>query len=205
VCSEHAAARKRRRHKEQKKLARQRQAAERREARRCIDCDGPNPTRYHKCQPCRDGERECIEPGCEEITGPGLVRCQNHATKAEISAAYMRQWQKANPLSLQLWDRRRWAREHGVPFALTVADLKEIYPERCPVCSVRLTRDRDQATTNGSIDRIDNDFGIGYVKGNVHVVCVGCNGMKRDLIVAELAAGAAGEHWMAWAVAYLAA
>ncbi len=72
------------------------------------------------------------------------------------------------------------------------------------MCSVRLTADRDQAATNGSIDRIDNDHAVGYVKGNVHVCCVGCNGLKRDLSVDELAAGEAGEHWKAWAVARLA-
>jgi hypothetical protein len=49
--------------------------------------------------------------------------------------------QKANPLKVQLWERRRWARKNGVPWDLEIGYVEEIWPEdnRCPVASQRLT------------------------------------------------------------------
>jgi hypothetical protein len=166
----------------------------------CTDCE-PKPPRW------------CIDCGVVDMRGQVAFRCPeckaakeaydaSDAGKADRSA-YARQWQKANPLKVQLWDRRRWAREHGLDFEITLADLEQLWPDdnTCPVCGAGFTREHGRET-NGSIDRIDNE--LGYVKGNVHVCCVGCNGRKSDHTVAELADGVAREHWQAWAVAYLA-
>jgi hypothetical protein len=202
-CPEHAIAHRRRQKKAQKKRARHRAAGEL--SRACMDCGVPVDGRYHKCQACREGERECIEPGCTQITGPGLARCDDHASEKEKFSAYMRSWQKDNRLKVQLWDRRRWAREHGVAFEITVEDVEAIWPEVCPVCGAELTRSRETQPTNGSIDRIDNDHGLGYITGNVHVVCVGCNGRKSDMSMAGLLAGHAGKDWQRWAERRLAA
>jgi hypothetical protein len=201
-CDEHAKARKKAQRKAQKRRARQRKSGHA-TLRACIDCGTPVDGRYHKCQSCRDGEGECIEPGCTETTGPGLARCDEHASDKEKFSAYMRAWQKANPLKVQFWDRRRWAREHGIPFEVTVEDVEAIWPGNCPVCAVELTRSRETQPTNGSLDRIDNNHDLGYVAGNVHIVCVGCNGRKSDLPIVALAEGLASPEWQSWAVAYL--
>jgi hypothetical protein len=171
-----------------------------------MDCGAAlDDGRYHKCQLCRDGERECIEPDCTEITEPGMARCDDHASDKERFSAYIRAWQKDNRLKVQYWERRRWAREHGIPFDISVEYIESIWPEKCPVCGCELTRSRETQTTNGSIDRIDNSHDVGYIPGNVHIICVADNGKKSDLSVQELSRGYAGPEWRAWAVAYLAA
>jgi hypothetical protein len=101
------------------------------------------------------------------------------------------------PLKVQLWERRRCARERGLEFEITLGDLEAIWPQdnRCPVCGVELTREHRSAA-NGSIDRIDNTRG--HTAGNVHIVCAGCNGKTSDHTVEQLAAGRAGPEWRSW-------
>jgi hypothetical protein len=145
----------------------------------CVACE-PKPPRL------------CI--GCGEVDLRGAARWRCDECQAEWDAgtgARMRQWQKANPLKVQLWERRRWALDHGFAFEITLADLEQLWPDDncCPICGAGFTRQHGCAT-NGSIDRINND--LGYVAGNVHICCVGCNGWKSNHTFAELAAGAAG-------------
>jgi hypothetical protein len=77
-------------------------------------------------------------------------------------------------------------------------------PALCPVLGIELERnlgERHSSPSSPSIDRVDNTRG--YVPSNIHVISLQANSLKRDLGIEELAAGAAGEHWQAWATAYL--
>jgi len=115
----------------------------------------------------------------------------------------MRAWQTSNPLKVQLWNIRRRARVLGLEFAITLPDLEAAWPADncCKVCGVKLIRSGDDRGQSGSVDRIDSTKG--YVPGNIHVVCLGCNGFKRDLTVEEMGDGEAGPEWQSWARNYL--
>lgn len=179
--------------------------------RNCTGC-GVSIRGYAKgktqCADCSRPPRWCIDCGQVDLAGQPKMRCdacKEAHEKAQESpearagrSAYIRAWQKDNPLKVQFWDRRRCAKEKGLEFTITLEDLEAIWPEdnRCPVCGVIFTREHKSAA-NGSIDRIDNTRG--YVPGNVHIVCVGCNGTKSDLTIRQLTAGHAGPDWKRWA------
>lgn len=70
------------------------------------------------------------------------------------------------------------ARKHGLPFDLTIDDV--IIPKRCPVLGIPLYFSVGKTTDNTpSIDRIVPKKG--YVKGNVEVVSLKVNSLKRDM------------------------
>jgi hypothetical protein len=74
---------------------------------------------------------------------------------------------------------RLGAKRRSLPFSLTHADLEAIMPKGgtpCPVCCTPMYRGTKH---NMSVDRRDNE--IGYVPGNVEVICKWCNERKRDL------------------------
>jgi hypothetical protein len=199
-CETHAADRKRKGKNAQKRRARHRNAR----WPDCIDCGVANPGRYRRCEACRNGERECVEDGCRETTGPGLSRCPEHVSERELYTAYTQAWQRANPLKCQYWARRRAARKRGLEFTITLEEVRALFPadRRCPVCRAVMEHGAADPATSPSIDRIDNTGG--YVPGQVQIICLGCNGRKTDLTLAQLSAGEAGEDWAAWARAYLA-
>jgi hypothetical protein len=145
--------------------------------RRCAECAKPQP-------------RVCADDGCTEpVTTPHARRCGPHRAEAArqlAGSAYMMAWQQAHPLQCQLWGRRREARKKGLDFEITVADIEAAYPAdgRCGICGVVVVRGKSRADCP-SIDRIDNT--LGYLPGNIHVICLGCNGRKGSRSLAELA------------------
>jgi len=161
-----------------------------RDRTRCADCDRP--------------PRWCIGCGKVNLAGTPGLRCGPcreawKAGEAEQALQSQKDWQKANPLKVQFWKRRRAAREKGLDFTVTLEYLSSLYPgsSRCPVCGVTMERGASERQTSPSIERIGNTKG--YVPGNVHWCCLGCNGRKSDLTVTELATGRAGPEWMSWA------
>lgn len=184
-CPEHSAIYDRQRRKQNKKIARSKKASA--YWPQCADCGAGNPGRFKRCEPCRHGERECITDGCLEVTPPGLSRCADHVSAAEVFNAYIRQWQRDNPLRVQYWNRRREARLAGLAFEITPDDLEAAWPadEKCPVCRCSFRRARGTACCP-SIDRFDNSRG--YEAGNVSIICLGCNGRKNAQTIEELVA-----------------
>lgn len=91
-----------------------------------------------------------------------------------------------------LWvDKRRWitnikctSKRDGIPFDLTVDDI--ILPEYCPVLGVKFEKYRDKTNKwcTPSIDKIEPK--LGYVKGNIQVICRKANTMKSDASLGEL-------------------
>lgn len=84
--------------------------------------------------------------------------------------------------------RSRWmlyaakcrAKKEGIPFNITLADI--VVPTHCPVLGIKLWS--GDHMTAGSIDRIVPE--LGYVKGNVGVICLGVNHLKGRLKLAEV-------------------
>lgn len=71
-------------------------------------------------------------------------------------------------------------------FTITEQDLE--LPERCPVLGIPLTiGEGGKANPNSaSVDRIDN--AKGYIPGNVEVISLRANQLKRDATIEELEA-----------------
>jgi hypothetical protein len=88
---------------------------------------------------------------------------------------------ESDPEGLMLWRARERARKEGVPCSIT---RKDIYiPERCPIghCgNCYLTRGVGKFSPfSPSLDRFDSK--LGYIPGNVWVVCQKCNRDKQNM------------------------
>ena len=94
-----------------------------------------------------------------------------------------------------LWNgARQRALQSGVPFELTVEDVKALYPAdgKCPVLGVPFRRflgKQGSAPDSATLDRIAPE--LGYVLGNVLVVCSRANRVHSDANVKEMFAVAA--------------
>lgn len=72
----------------------------------------------------------------------------------------------------------------GVPFDLEVSDIH--VPETCPVLGIRLATGVSGFTdASPSLDRLIPS--LGYIKGNVRVISMRANAIKRDATAEELA------------------
>jgi len=68
-------------------------------------------------------------------------------------------------------------RRDGIPVTITAADIW--VPVTCPVCGVTLTVGVARSSDSSpSIDRYDP--ALGYVPGNIMVICRGCNRRKQN-------------------------
>ena len=88
-----------------------------------------------------------------------------------------------------LKNARKRAKKNNIPFNLTEDYLKSIYPSDmiCPVLGFEMSVGLDEngwADTSPSLDRIIPEKG--YVQGNVVVVSMRANTIKRDATSEEL-------------------
>lgn len=75
----------------------------------------------------------------------------------------------------KLWTRARdRARAAGLPFDITVDDVRAVYSDRCPVTNVRW----GPGPLAASLDRLRPSRG--YVKGNIAVLSLRANMVKSD-------------------------
>lgn len=90
----------------------------------------------------------------------------------------------ADPLTLLFqWARHR-AKKRGIEFRLSRGDV--VVPTHCPCCGVALSflaRGVAQPDTM-TLDRLDNL--LGYIPGNVAVICWGCNARKGAATLEQL-------------------
>lgn len=89
-----------------------------------------------------------------------------------------------NAVSYQITNARRRAKERGFGFDIELSDFLPL-PTHCPVFGFELNyKARPNDPTCWSLDRIDN--ALGYVKGNVVIVSLKANKLKRDATAEEL-------------------
>ena len=83
---------------------------------------------------------------------------------------------------------KKRAKEKGLDFDITVDDL--VWPEYCPILRVRLVYEgrgsKSFLPDSPSIDRVVPS--VGYVKGNVQVICARANVIKSNATIEELRA-----------------
>jgi hypothetical protein len=83
------------------------------------------------------------------------------------------------------YNSRDRAIRQSLPFSITKEDI--LVPESCPVCGCEMVSgDGKHRMDSPSLDKWDPS--LGYVKGNVWVICMRCNLRKGDLPGEELVA-----------------
>lgn len=92
-----------------------------------------------------------------------------------------------NPLAYMLRGTRSRAKQRGIEFTITAADVR--MAENCPCCSRKLQMRSGPAghgplPSSPSLERIDGTKG--YIPGNVVILCWRCNEIKRNATLAEL-------------------
>lgn len=122
----------------------------------------------------------------------------------ERSLASTKAWREANiersRASVKAWHQspKGWARfaagnaakraiKAGVPFSIDGAYLMAMANRtlNCPSCNRSLAYGGEMnAPQNASVDRVVSD--LGYVPGNVAILCFRCNSIKRDASWSEL-------------------
>jgi hypothetical protein len=100
------------------------------------------------------------------------------ASHPECNAIAGDKWRRANPVTRLLQAARRRAKERGIEFSITEADLQPV-PTHCPILGVKLRYGgRGFNYEAASIDRLDNS--LGYIAGNVFMISRRANIMKSD-------------------------
>lgn len=98
-----------------------------------------------------------------------------------------RRWKMENPAKYLISRTKASAQRRGLVFAISEEDLGAL-PVHCPILGMELKYaavgigNKDPALA--SIDRIDNS--AGYIRGNVVVVSLRANMLKRDATPDEL-------------------
>jgi hypothetical protein len=122
---------------------------------------------------------------------PWADRPENKANRLE----YMKEWRRKNPLKACVHSlvggAKDRARKRGLTVDkdfMTVANVLALIPDdmRCPCCRRKMTAEVEKGKHPHSIslDRVDND--LGYVRGNVAVICSTCNSRKKDMSIHDL-------------------
>ena len=82
---------------------------------------------------------------------------------------------------------KRKCRYEGIPFDLTVDDLK--IPSHCPVLGIPLVSWHERGCRPDGTPSVDRVIpSLGYVKGNVRVISERANRLKQDASLGELEA-----------------
>ena len=116
------------------------------------------------------------------------IKAYREANKEKI-AARQKAYRAANKEKTMLNTARKRAKKNNIPFNLTEDYLKSIYPSDmiCPVLGFEMSVGLDEngrPDTSPSLDRIIPEKG--YVQGNVVVVSMRANTIKRDATPEEL-------------------
>lgn len=106
--------------------------------------------------------------------GPGLEAHRKHINKNN------RKVRLKTPEYARWHDAKSRSAKAGLPFNIEISDC--IAPPLCPICAREFVRSNDTQNrtrkASPSLDKVDPT--LGYVKGNVLVVCLECNKRKQD-------------------------
>jgi hypothetical protein len=121
-------------------------------------------------------------------------RCDEQ--KAATGVTSVGQWYRNNPEATLVMRAKQRAKQNGLPFDLTVADI--VIPTHCPALGIPLIQrvGKGHTANSPSLDRVDP--AKGYVRGNVVVISMLANRIKSDATHEQiLAVGRWLEQWNA--------
>lgn len=90
---------------------------------------------------------------------------------------YYKEYEKQRPNEYRLLKAaRKRSRDANVPHTINVTDF--IITENCPICNIKMERSKNSGGTaiSPTLDRVIPK--LGYVKGNVAIICKYCNSTK---------------------------
>lgn len=143
---------------------------------------------------CKEGHvcpRYTRSNACVMCLAERALAWQKHMyeTRGDEYRLRVRAGLKKNPARYIFAGTKARANKRGIEFTITEADVS--IPSNCPCCDRQLNLYRDDLPfkkgpnpSSPSIDRIDS--ALGYVSGNVAVICWRCNELKRNASVEEL-------------------
>lgn len=112
-----------------------------------------------------------------------------HCCSKQCASIYTSDKKKI-PLSYNLNNAKKLAKAKGLEFDLDIEYLQLLHKEQYGKCAISqvdlvLKFAKDKRRINQvSIDRIDNS--IGYIKGNVQLVCLGVNYLRNTFEISEV-------------------
>lgn len=145
----------------------------------CSVCDCYKPTtHFHYRKDNKKYRTDC--DSCRSAKHKKYYREQYKETAKTKSRQFRERDQRLALLS----SARHSARIKKLNFNLTLEDIE--IPEFCPFLGIKLTniQGKGRVDSNASVDRIDPTKG--YVKGNVQILSLRANFMKRDASQQEL-------------------
>ena len=142
----------------------------------------------HKAYREANKEKELARHKAYREANKERVKAYNEANK-EQRAARDKAYRVTNKEKVMLLGVRKRAKKNNIPFNLTEDYLKSIYPSDmiCPVLGFEMSPGLDEngrSDTSPSLDRIIPEKG--YVQGNVVVVSMRANTLKRDATLEEI-------------------
>ena len=144
---------------------------------RCKDKipEGKPPEDFKRDQARVDG----LYPYCRECER-GYSRTYIKTEKAKDTRSA---WLKSHLEVAMFYNSRDRATKNSLPFAISKTDIS--IPETCPICHCPLVSgDGKNRSDSPSLDKWSP--ALGYVPGNIWVICLRCNLRKGDLSGDEL-------------------
>lgn len=169
---------------------------------------------HHKCRSCeteeyvksewRDGNLLCHKCGLfkpEDCFSKNGKSCEARNNRKRVCKKCASKRQREIDLGLQSDEKlkkclrfrflgaRGRAIRNNIPFNLELNDVINLWEAQdglCALSGLPMTFElrRGRIPTNVSIDKIDSR--LGYVRGNVQLVCMACNQIKSDLTDIEM-------------------
>jgi hypothetical protein len=142
----------------------------------------------HDCKVCGTKDVEKFYPTmkskckkCQSIASRDKYRNKSVEDKKK-SIAYAVKWQNDNFIKCKVDQCKRRSKKKGFEFNITEDYILRMYKAqnyRCKLSGVKMPLEVGNYRGAMSIDRIDPS--IGYVKGNIQLLCAAVNRMKADL------------------------
>jgi hypothetical protein len=145
----------------------------------CTKCDKLKACSKFARNPATKDGRANICKGCKYDYDIKLRESNPEAYRRQLDRKNKKDkdWADSHPELRLLRQAKRRAVNKGVPFSITVEDIR--IPKLCPYLGIKLFRGEGKMCSNSpSVDEIIP--GLGYVPGNVQIVSSKANGMKNN-------------------------
>jgi len=131
------------------------------------------------CKECHCNDMRIYNSTPSNINGKTIGQLQwNKRWDSEMGKNAKKEHKLRNKPRYLLKGIRKRAKKHKIPFNLTLEDVS--IPEVCPVLNIPIYNDNHKGFCDNSpsVDRIIPH--LGYVKGNVRVISLRANCLKKD-------------------------